>query len=564
MTPPASPASPTVARLAALWETLTRPHSRIAADLGARSRTLAALGLIGIPVMWLISTWSWLGAPLQTFLLFTPLLLIPAFLINRAGYYRVAAWIAVLYLAVMPLIFLLSLRFGTVATVTFGAMWLLAPLFISYILLDFRDLIFTLLLIFGIIIVVLLLNPAITFSLLSVSLLILLWSTILMLIAGVLRQHDSRDRLGQSAALTESEARYRTLFESTMEGIIVHHQGVVIDCNPAFANLLGYTREEIRGMSAISFYAPEERDRAQDLMRSTEPYQAQGIRKDGTRFWAEIHGRPIVVNGRIVRVAAIVDITQRRAAEQQVVKLAVEQEKVNILQRFITNISHDLRTPLSTINTGLYLIDKVKDSPERLEAQIASVQEQVTHLERLIDDLLSMSRLDRRATGEYSFKWSELNPVVSMAVEEQSSFALRRRQVLSFHPGDNLPSALIDAAELRRMVQHLVQNAINFTPEGGEVSVSTYGEGEEIVIAVRDTGIGISAQDQAHIFDYFYRGDRARSTETGGTGLGLTIARRICEAHNGRIEVESAPGVGSVFRVRLPVTRRAALASHPE
>jgi two-component system phosphate regulon sensor histidine kinase PhoR len=99
---------------------------------------------------------------------------------------------------------------------------------------------------------------------------------------------------------------------------------------------------------------------------------------------------------------------------------------------------------------------------------------------------------------------------------------------------------------------NLIENAVNYTPDGGAVSVQTWSEDSKIVVEVRDTGIGIGDEDLPHIFEHFYRSDRARSTNTGGTGLGLAMVRRIVEIHRGRIEVESAAGKGSTFRVYLP------------
>jgi PAS domain S-box-containing protein len=540
------------------WDALTRPHPRVPPLQRARARTLAILVLITLPVLWLVSSWAWPNTSLQVLQLLTPVAFAVIYFANRFGYFYAAAWLFILALALQPALYLIALPVKTFETVTFGAIWLLAPVLVCYVLLNVRELVLTLLLVFSLISGVLILNPGVTFSSLSISLLMLFWISAVLLVSSVSRREDVRRQLQNADRLLESDTRYRTLFAATMDGIVVHQNGVVVDCNHAFAELVGYPQDEIIGKQALEFYAPEERERAVRWMTSTEPYQTQGVRKDGTRFWASIQGQPIQINGRTMRIATVTDITQRKEAEKQQVRLAVEQEKVVVLQRFISNLSHDLRTPLSTLNTGLYLIRKVKDDPDRLDAHISRVQEQVAHLESMIDDMLVMSTLDRRATGEYKFAWRDVNLVVGRAVEEEMSQALRKRQALTFEGKDGLPEALLDASEFKRLMKHLIQNAINFTPDGGQIAVWTARDEEEIVVSVRDTGIGISPQDRARIFDYFYRADEARSPDTGGTGLGLTIAQRICDAHNGRIEVESAPGEGSTFRVRLPVTRRVA------
>jgi PAS domain S-box-containing protein len=539
----------------ALLDMITRPNPRLPADVQGRSRLLASLLLIATPAMFLVSTWGWMGTPLQIFLIAAIVVLPPAFLLNRAGFFEAGAWISILYLGALPFVYLTTLQVDSFEAVSFAAIWLLAPMFVTYILLELRALILTVLGVVTAIVFILVFNPHVTLTYLSMGLLFLSWSTVLLLISALLRQRETRERHTQSQALIESEARYRTIFNAALEGIIIHQNGRVITCNPAFAQLLGYDEGEIPGMDALAFYAPEERERAVDRMKSVEPYQTQGIRKDGTRFWAEVHGRPIMMDGQLVRVATVSDITARKGAEQQQLNLAIEQEKVKLLQRFITSISHDLRTPLSTINTGLYLIERVKDDPDRFRQQIASVQAQVQHLDRLIDDLLSMSRLDRRKTADYRFALHPVNDLVRAVVNDLSPQAVDKRQTLTFTGADDLPRTLADESELRRMFQHILQNAISFTPEGGKVDVVTALQGDDILIQIRDTGIGIASEERGQIFDYFYRGDAARNPDTGGVGLGLTIARRICQAHNGRIEVESTPGVGSTFSIYLPVTR---------
>ena len=522
---------------------------------------LAAFVMFTLPVAWVVSGWGWSAEMTAVFRLAVLIVFPVIFFINRAGYFRAAVWLCVLWLALRPFLFLLTIPAAVMGAVTFGAIWLLAPILVCYVLLSVRDFILSLLLVLGLIIAALLLNPAVTFASLSITLLLLLWVAILLLVASVFRRNDVRSQLAAIAGVAESEARYRTLFSATLDGVVVHQNGLVVDCNRAFTELTGFSEAELIGKPALDLYAPEERERALQWMQSGQPYQAQGMRKDGSRYWAAVHGQPIQIGGQTMRIATVTDITQRKEAELQQVRLSVEQEKVEVLQQFIDNLSHDLRTPLSTINTGLYLIRRMKDDPERLDAQVAGVQEQVSHLVRLIDDMLVMSTLDRRATGEYQFAWRDINAEIADTVQEEMSQALRKRQVLTFEGEAGLPEALLDMAEFRRLMKHLIQNAINFTPEGGTVTVTTRSDQEEIVVTVRDNGIGISSEDRPLIFDYFYRADAARSPETGGTGLGLTIAQRIVDAHNGSIVVESTPGEGSTFLVRLPVTRRRASAA---
>jgi signal transduction histidine kinase len=123
---------------------------------------------------------------------------------------------------------------------------------------------------------------------------------------------------------------------------------------------------------------------------------------------------------------------------------------------------------------------------------------------------------------------------------------------LALDLADDLPPAQVDAVELGTALMNLVENAVRYTDPGASVTVRTRAERDCVLIEVSDTGIGIGQDDLPHIFERFYRADKARSTETGGVGLGLAIALKIVEAHKGRIDVESVPGEGSTFRVALP------------
>jgi signal transduction histidine kinase len=180
------------------------------------------------------------------------------------------------------------------------------------------------------------------------------------------------------------------------------------------------------------------------------------------------------------------------------------------------------------------------------------LQSQTDHLQRILDDLLSMSRLDKADTSDYRFRWLDINVPVKEAVDEQQTLALRKHIQLACHVSEDSPTALVDYNEFKKMMKHLILNGLNYTPEGGSVSVRIRTDDQNIIIEVIDTGAGIASLDLPHIFDRFYRADRARGVDSGGTGLGLTIARKIVQAHSGTIEAESELGRGSTFRVSIP------------
>jgi signal transduction histidine kinase len=218
-------------------------------------------------------------------------------------------------------------------------------------------------------------------------------------------------------------------------------------------------------------------------------------------------------------------------------------------QHLVADVSHELRTPLTTIQGNLDLLRRgaIEDSDARREA-IRAIEAEVNAMSRLVADLLLLAQADAGVKLEF-------NPV-----ELDTLLLDVYRQALTLSNGvkvklGNEDQALVmgDADRLRQLLLNLVDNALKYTPAGGEVSLSLHREPEWVRVSVADTGIGIPPEDTPHIFERFYRSDKARTRGRGGTGLGLAIAKWIAEAHDGRIAVESQVGAGSTFTVWLPV-----------
>ncbi|MBK8021463.1 MAG: PAS domain-containing protein [Chloroflexi bacterium] len=258
--------------------------------------------------------------------------------------------------------------------------------------------------------------------------------------------------------------------------------------------------------------------------------------------WRDERGE---ISGLVVHTR---DITENKRAEAERVALAVEREKMRILAKFIEDVSHEFRTPLSAINVKAYMLGRAQ-SPEAQARLLASLEEQSSYIGELVDALLMMARLDSNA----EFASDRIDWIHTLSEIENScrSQAEKKQVSLSVALEDDLPSVQGDDEKLCQGLFNIVKNAIQYTPTGGSVSVYVYLQGDHVVIDVMDTGIGISADDLAHIFDRFFRVDKARTER--GAGLGLSIAKKIVEAHGGRIEVKSVLGGGSTFRVLLPI-----------
>lgn len=227
------------------------------------------------------------------------------------------------------------------------------------------------------------------------------------------------------------------------------------------------------------------------------------------------------------------------------------------MQRFTADAAHELRTPLAAIRATVestLMMPKIEENEARDTLQTIGRQNQ--RLSHLVAGLLMLCRMDRLTlTGQTSTKQEPvvLNDLVSDVVEEFAALALASKITLNAQiKVSGTLEVLGDAEQLYRLVSNLVNNAIQYTPAGGEVTLILEQERHEALICVCDTGIGISTEEQIQIFERFYRVSSDRSRQTGGSGLGLAIASAIAQAHQGSIQVQSKPGQGSTFTVCLP------------
>jgi signal transduction histidine kinase len=221
-------------------------------------------------------------------------------------------------------------------------------------------------------------------------------------------------------------------------------------------------------------------------------------------------------------------------------------------RNMVADIAHELRTPLSNLSGYLEAIrdDVVKPDPE----VIRSLCEESATLSRLVNDLQELSLAE---AGELKLTLQSISiaKLIKDTLEAVSARAEARSITLSSDIPRRLPKVNVDTHRIRQVLNNLLQNAISHTGKKGGISVTAGKRGEAIFVSVRDTGEGISAEDLPNIFERFYRVDKSRTRSTGGSGLGLTIARRLVEAHGGKITVASEQGKGSTFTFTLPLEK---------
>jgi PAS domain S-box-containing protein len=366
--------------------------------------------------------------------------------------------------------------------------------------------------------------------------------------------------VGVSQDITErkqAEERFYKAFDLNPSAIAIttFDEGRYLEVNAAWLRLTGFSRHEIMGHTSVEVGYW---DRAEDREHFMKIFNEQGFLrdmemqiggKDGRKIPVRMLVEKVELNGETCFLTMLQDTTKQREAEAQALELALQRERVDLLTEFMGNVSHDIKTPLTAINTSLYLLERTEDVGKQRE-KLELIRTHTRQLEKFIQDMLTISRLDYSPS-------LDLKPITLNRLLQDIDVRLRSTVekknlslVLELDPVDT--PVMGDFDELDRALVNLVENAVNYTPSGGSVRVRTLNGDGSLVAEISDTGIGIAEADIANIFTRFYRAEAARSTHDAGTGLGLAIVKKIVEMHKGSIEVISAVGQGSTFRIRLP------------
>jgi len=241
-------------------------------------------------------------------------------------------------------------------------------------------------------------------------------------------------------------------------------------------------------------------------------------------------------------------------AQRLETSFARERELEQARKELTASISHDLRTPLASIRAMVESInDGVVTDIETVRRYLNTVQVEVENLSQLISDLFELSQIDAGVL-ELHLEASSITDLISDTVESMSAQAAAGNLTLSGAVDGDVSTVVMDARRVQRVLYNLVQNSIRYTPADGTIFIRASNAGADVQVEVSDTGTGIPEQELSSLFQRFARSDRSRSRNSGGAGLGLSIAKGIVEAHGGRMWVESAVGKGSTFSFALPKT----------
>ncbi|MGB2626311.1 MAG: ATP-binding protein [Candidatus Acidiferrum sp.] len=244
----------------------------------------------------------------------------------------------------------------------------------------------------------------------------------------------------------------------------------------------------------------------------------------------------------------------RRLTETVNAMLERIDSSVNRITQFTADASHDLRTPLALIRTNAELALRRTRTETEYRETLRRILESTEETTNLIEHLLTLARADAGAS-QLTFEVVDLEPILARACQQARLLASAKNLYFTFETVDNVDSYLVhgDATALERLLLTILDNAVKYTPAGGNVTLRAQIDDRTATVEIEDTGMGIPEIDLPRIFDRFYRADQARSREIRGSGLGLAIARWIAEMHKGTIEAESKVGEGTRMRIKLPI-----------
>ena len=375
---------------------------------------------------------------------------------------------------------------------------------------------------------------------------------------------DSNNELYEALkSIEESKAKFKQLSDLTFEGILTHHNGIVIDANLSFMKMSGYTREDLICKNIIDLLVPKQyhTEVANNLKKEyVPPYEITGMRKDGTIMPIEIESK-IIDKKTETRVIAVRDITERKKHEKELVLAKEKAEESDRLKvEFLNNMSHEIRTPMNGIVGFTQLLDTPDLTEESRKSYTKIITSSSNQLLNIIENIIEISKL---GTKQVKIKTTDVNIHrimldISLAFNDE---ALNNN--ISFTVKDEISDVnsiiTTDEPKLNRILSTLIDNAIKFTPNGSvefgyEVIIDEDIPSKKAVkFYIKDTGIGIEKDKQELIFNRFSQAEPKLSRDYGGLGLGLAIAKENVILIGGSIRLESEIGKGSTFFVTIPL-----------
>jgi PAS domain S-box-containing protein len=361
------------------------------------------------------------------------------------------------------------------------------------------------------------------------------------------------------SGLSPDEGRYQALVNHLHDIIFqMDATGAWRFLNPAWSAITGYSVQETVGQQVSVFLHPDDYERVAEALASAasarlELPDLRCFTKSGEMRYFHLRAQVAhAIDGTLRGITGtLIDMTDRKQNEARVAELAAKERSLTLMRTLVSNLSHDLRTPLSVMSMQLSLLRRKVDTQTDVEPHIASVERQIDRMVQIVNNISMLSRLEHDG-DRFDLRIINLNQIVEEAHKSTAALAQRRQVEVMIQPAETDLWINGDAIWLVVLVKHLIVNAIQHSTEAGQVLLTTEQRGVQIGLAVTDNGCGIPPEHLPYIFDHFYRAQDHRPTQTGGAGLGLTIAKRIADGHQATINVQSAEGQGTTFTVLFP------------
>jgi PAS domain S-box-containing protein len=376
-------------------------------------------------------------------------------------------------------------------------------------------------------------------------------------IVGVSLQDLARNEAERRKETVAARREVRAVLRGTGDGIIgVGLNGACTFLNEAGSRLLGYSKQELKGKSVHNMIHHTRWDGSDYPLKECPVHLSLASgdtartlddilwRKDGSSFPVQLAVSPMTDGLEILGVVlTFTDMTEIREAEEAL------KQAISARDEVLAVVSHDLRNPVGTIAAAAELVADVPLSQERRNEHLHTIRRAAGRVNRLIQSLLDVAKIEAgKITLELSFE--EINELVNDAVTQAGWLAEQEGVQLLFEE-EEMPSRVhVDRNKMLQVLSNLIENALKYTPEGGRVTVSAKREGDNVLIVVADTGVGIEPQVLNNLFDRFWQGHRK---DGKGSGLGLTIVKGILQAHGTTANVRTEVGEGSSFEFTLPV-----------
>ncbi len=363
----------------------------------------------------------------------------------------------------------------------------------------------------------------------------------------------------RTAELSRAKERVEAILSNSSDAIIlVDERAIIRQANPAFSTLFGYTSDEVYAKPLTLLFQSDQIDALSEKMKKViESQQSERIELsarhgDGTIFITDLALALTIQDSDEVRlICSMRDITGRKQIEENL-RRSLEQEKElsELKSRFVSMASHEFRTPLATVQSSSDLLIHYGDrlSEARKTEHLDKIQTQVKRLTGLLDDILTLSKADNVGLT--------LNPSLVNMGQFANEIVSEIRQIAPSHQVHfsvtRNCSLMLDEKLMRQAIMNLLSNAIKYSPAGSNIYFNAFCGNKQLVLYIRDEGIGIPEEDQPRLFEVFHRAKNVGAIP--GTGLGLAIVKQAVEAHNGTISYTSEVGKGTTFTLNLPIT----------